>query len=157
VQGVVGGVSPRKQANGQAPVVDPNLLSASTTLQQAGSGYQRLVDALQSLDQAQNIVALLNSIQSQAAEIAALTTRVTNAEGVIATLQTQVFTLQGQMTTANNNIATLQGQVTTLQGQLDGVSFAGNTGGVPIGGVSGNTHITLSGITYSLPLYVQSP
>jgi TolA-binding protein len=143
VQGVVGGVRPRPQGNGQVPVLDTELLTASTTLLQSGSGYSRLVDALQALNQDANIVSLLQAIQSQASAITTLQSQMAQTISAVQTLQQQVFTLQNQ--------------VTTLQGQLDGVSFAGNTGGVPIGGVSGNTHITLGGITYSLPLYVQSP
>lgn len=66
-------------------------------MQSGGGGYARLINALQSLDQAQNIFTLASQAAGFATDITAL--------------QGQVATLQGQ-------VATLQGQVTTLQGQV---------------------------------------
>jgi len=161
VVGVIGGVSPRTLANGQAPVLNPDLLSAATTLQQSGGGgYQRLVDALQSLDQAQNIVALLGGITT-------LTGDVTTLQGQVSTLQSQVTSINGQIgvingqisgiqnaiVTLNGEVGTLQTQVAALQTALGGFTF-GAVGGIPPGGISGSIAVTEPGGTVmSVPLY----
>lgn len=88
--GVVGGISAQPLAAGQAPNKTPDLLSASTTLlQSGGGGYARLINALQSLDQAQNIFTLASQAANFATDIATL-------QSQVATLQSQVATLQAQ-------------------------------------------------------------
>ena len=151
--GVIGGVSPRALAQGQAPVLNPDLLSASTTLQQSGGGgFARLVDALQSLDQSANVVALLNSITTQASEI-------TTLQGQVSTLQSQVTSITGQIGVINTQIGQLQSSVVTLtsevgalQAQLDGVSF-GAVGPTVPSIAAGSIATTVSGTQYLLPLY----
>ena len=151
--GVVGGVSPRTLAQGQAPVLNPDLLSASTTLQQSGGGgFARLVDALQSLDQSANIVALLGSITTQAGEIATL-------QGQVATLQSQVTSINGQIGVINTQIGQLQSSVVTLtsevgalQAQLGGWTF-GAVGATVPSIAAGNVPATNAGTQYLLPLY----
>jgi chaperonin cofactor prefoldin len=145
VPGVAGGVSPRATANGQALVVNQDLLSASTTLQQSGSGYQRLVDALQSLDQGANIIALLNSITAQAAEIQTL-------QGQVSTLQAQVTSINGQIGIINTRLDQLANSIINLTGQLGGWAF-GAVGAAPTGTPTGSMPATLSGTQYLLPLY----
>ena len=87
---VAGGVSARPLANGQAPLSNPDLLSANTAIIQSGGGaFARLINALQLLDQSGQVIELATNL---------------------ATLQADITTLQGQ-------VATLQGQVTTLQQQ----------------------------------------
>jgi hypothetical protein len=141
VLGVAGGVRPRAKANGQQPVVDPDLLSASTTLQQSGGGgYARLIDALQSLDQIQNILTLAQQAANVASEIA--------------TLQSQVTSINGQIGVINTQIGQLQNAVVSLTSQLGGWSFANTVGAPPAGAVTGSMAATAqSGTQYQLPLY----
>jgi peptidoglycan hydrolase CwlO-like protein len=116
---VAGGVSPRTLAAGQAPVVNTDLLSAATTLQQSGGGaFTKLIDALQSLDQALNIVSLQTAASGQAADIATLQGQVTTLQGQVTTLQGQVTTLQGNITTINATLTSLQNQINTINTRL---------------------------------------
>ena len=113
MRGVAGGVSPRPLEGGQAALVNPDIISASTTLQQAGSGgYQRLVNALQSLDQGGNISTL-------AATQAAQQTSINNLNSVVATMQTQIFTIQNQITTINTTLTSLQNQINAITDRLN--------------------------------------
>ena len=58
--GVVGGVSSRPLASGQAQLLNPDILSASTAIQQAGGGaFARLINALQLLDQSGNVIGVV--------------------------------------------------------------------------------------------------
>ena len=146
MSGVVGGVSPRTLANGQAPVLNPDLLSASTTLQQSGGGgFARLVDALQSLDQSANVVALLGSITTQAGEIATL-------QGQVTTIQGQITSINGQIGVINTQIGQLQSAVVSLTNQLAGVNF-GAVGAAPAGTPTAGLPATIGGTQYVLPLY----
>jgi len=138
VPGVAGGVSSRKLEAGQSPIQYPDLLSASTTLVQSGSGYLRLVNALQTLDQAANVLTLDGLITSQASAIATLQSQMAQTITAVQTLQTQVFTLQSQ--------------VAALQAQLDGVSF-GAVGPTVPSIAAGSIATTISGTQYLLPLY----
>ena len=84
MSGVVGGVSSRPLSTGQAQLLNPDILSASTAIQQAGGGaFARLINALQLLDQSGNVIAL-------ASNLATLTTDITTMQAQIATLQTQM-------------------------------------------------------------------
>ena len=105
---VAGGVSPRKLAAGQVPNQVDDILSSSTTLLQSGGGaYTRMVDALQSLDQTENIVFLAGNNA--------------NLQQQITTLQGDVTTLQSQMTAVQNELSNQSGQIATLQINMNSV------------------------------------
>jgi septal ring factor EnvC (AmiA/AmiB activator) len=142
---VAGGVSPRKLANGQSPIQYPDLLSASTTLVQSGSGYMRLVNALQTLDQAENILAVVQSITSQAAAIATL-------QSQVATLQSQVTSINGQIGIINTRLDQLSNSIVNLTSQLGGWTF-GPVGATVPSIAAGNVPATNAGTQYLLPLY----
>lgn len=92
-------------------------------MQAGGGGYARLINALQSLDQAQNIFTLVGQAANFASEIAALQTQVAAQGGYITALQGQVQTLQGQVSTLQGQVTTLQGQVALLQGFMNSFNY----------------------------------
>lgn len=147
MQGVAGGVSaaPGLEA-GQARVTNPDLLSASTTLQQAGGGgYARLVDALQSLDQAQNVLALVAQSAQDAADIAVL-------KGQVTTINGQIAAINGQIGTINTRLDQLANAILGLTSQLGGWTFGAVSPTVP-SVASGSLPATEAGTQYLLPLY----
>jgi hypothetical protein len=144
---VVGGVSPRSLAAGQAPVVNPDLLSSATTLQQSGGGgFTKLVDALQSLDQALNIATLQAAAAGQTADIATL-------QAQVATLQSQVTSINGQIGIINTRLDQLSNSIINLSGQLGGWTFSNVVGAPPAGPVTGSLPAANGGTQYQLPLY----
>ena len=147
MQGVAGGVSPRSLEAGQAPVVDRNLLSASTALQQSGGGaYQKLVDALQSLNQVENILSLSGNI-------AGITTEITTLQGQVATLQSQVTSINGQIGIINTRLDQLANSINNLTTQLGGYQF-GPPAGVPAGAITGSIPTTEpGGAVVAIPTY----
>lgn len=123
--GVVGGVSSRPLANGQAQLQYPDLLSASTAIIQAGGGgFARLKDALQLLDQSGNVLSIANSVTVLQGQVATL-------QGEVATIQGQIATLQGQVTTINGEITTINATLTSLQNQINVINTRLANAGIP--------------------------
>ena len=112
--GVPGGVSARPLANGQAPLSNPDLLSANTTIIQSGGGaFARLINALQLLDQSSQVIELATNLATLQADI-------TTLQGQVTALQTQVATLQTQTTNATNWINDTTAEISTGFTWLDG-------------------------------------
>jgi peptidoglycan hydrolase CwlO-like protein len=174
VSGVAGGVRAGPLTAGNAPSQTQGLLPTNITLLQPGSGYFRLSDALNTLDQSGIIQQMQSSIDSLTTSVTTLQTQMTQTIAAVTTLQQQVFTLQGQMTTAQGNITTLQGQMTTandnisalqvnvtalenaitsINGQLNGITFSNVVEAVPPAGLSGRFGVTIQGVAMSIGLY----
>jgi prefoldin subunit 5 len=153
VPGVAGGVSPRSLANGQAPVVNPELLSASTALQQSGGGgYARLKDALQALDQGQNVATLASQTESNTSDIATIQGQITSINAQITSINGQIGVINGQISGLQSAIVTLTGEIGALQAQLGTLAF-GAVGAPPTGVANASLEVTSGGSQYFIPLY----